>query len=102
MYQEAEYFILLTLWVDDFLWISDNYERAEVQMTKIMNQFKLKETHGKILGMNMEISDKGIFIHHEDYIKTMCAKYDLGEYKNQSVPISPGQELIKGNHNLKE
>jgi hypothetical protein len=32
----------------------------------------------------------------------MCAKYDLGEYKNQSVPISPGQELIKGNHDLKE
>jgi hypothetical protein len=100
--QGAGYFILLTLWVDDFLWISDDYERAETHMAKIKKQFKLKQTEGKILGMNMEFKDTGIFLYHADYIRTMCAKYDLGEFKSQSVPIVPGHELIRGNHDLKE
>jgi hypothetical protein len=95
-------FVLLALWVDDFIWITNNDAWAKPDLDLLFTTFRLKETHGKILGMNIEFVDSGIFISHGNYIATLLSKYNLEESMVKSIPINIGEEFVKGDTMLEE
>ena len=64
--------IIISLWVDDFI-ISYSHSLnalANEIITRLTPKLLLRETHGKLLGMELQQTDDAFYLSRENYIKT--------------------------------
>ena len=80
--------LLLILWVDDFLWIAPM--EAEDLLDKIKKIYKVRETFGRLLGMNISQDEDGIYINSHDYIERKAKEFGVNE---NSIPCRQPMDL---------
>jgi len=83
-YQWASgHLILLILWVDDFMFLAPETKEANEILQQVLGLYKIRETFGKILGMNIENGAGGIMITSEDYIARKGEEFGVNQH---SIP----------------
>jgi hypothetical protein len=101
-FRSGSTFIILALWVDDFAWVSNDNEKTEEILVELRKCYVVKETDGKLLGMELNYEKDGISITQTTYIEDKVKEFGLEDAKAVWTPMVAGQILERNSEEMKK
>lgn len=89
--------IIVSLYVDDSIYTSNNYEMFEGLKESTKRLFTMTDL-GKIryfLEVEVKSKNAGIFIHQQKYSKEILTRFVMDQYNKMCNPIVQGCKLTK-------
>ena len=89
IYSENEVIVLLALYVDDGLIVSNSKEKLDEVLMSLKREFQIVISDlNYYLGIQIDIlNDNSIFIHQTTYIRHVLEKFGMSECKTVKTPI---------------
>lgn len=87
--------LIVAIWVDDLLIASKDEKVARDFRYEMSKKFDMKD-EGKCtyyLGMNIEQTDQGIYVHQKRYAERILARFGLQDMATSSTPLPPKTAL---------
>jgi hypothetical protein len=94
--------LLVSLYVDDLIFTSNNLSLVEEFKNSMKKKFDMPDL-GKMryfLGVEVEQSQKGIFIHQQKYASEILARFGMDNCNKVCNPIVHGCKLIKNENGM--
>ena len=86
-YRRGDEYVLTCVWVDDFLWVETSKEFGENLLNQLFRKYKVKETFGKILGMEVTMVGEEIWLNQKDYIDGKTGEFGLNDGITVETPM---------------
>ncbi|TYK03493.1 putative mitochondrial protein [Cucumis melo var. makuwa] len=86
--QDSKVAIIL-VYMDNLIITGDHIDKARQIKQNLLVRFEMKEL-GELkhfLGLEMEYSEKGLFLGQQKYVKDLLQKYDMSDCKKISTPM---------------
>lgn len=99
MKSKDEKLIIIVIYVDDILVMCQDTEeilKFGKQLSKIFNVKDIGKLE-RCLGMDFIIDEKGILVHHKNYIEEILERFQMSDCNPVSTPLDPGTKLVKDN-----
>lgn len=88
--------IIIAVFVDDGLIVGEHKSTLEAVLASLKDNFSLtRQPLKKFLGMDIRISEKGIFLHQNAYIEIILKRYNMQDCKSAETPMQAGLQLEK-------
>ncbi|KAL0549968.1 hypothetical protein IC582_014463 [Cucumis melo] len=81
--------VIILVYVDDLIIIGDHIEEVRQIKQNLLVRFEMKKL-GELkhfLGLEMEYSEKGLFLGQQKYVKDLLQKYGVSDCKPISIPM---------------
>lgn len=89
--------MIIVVYVDDILVICQNTDEILKFGRQLSKIFNLRDI-GRLehcLGMDFDMGEKGILIHHKKYIEEILERFGLSECNPVSTPLDAGTKLVQ-------
>lgn len=88
--------VYLLLYVDDGLILSKSKDSLNTVMQELKQNFEIKQCDSNnFVGLQIEKSEKYVFIHQSKYIERLLYKYNMQDANCNNIPVSPHTILEK-------
>lgn len=89
--------VLVALYVDDLIIAAKNYNTLNTIKNKLSNLYKVKDLGiiKNFLGIEIKLSDDGIWIGQSDYCQKVLSLFGMSDSKPVSTPMESNVKLMK-------
>ncbi|CAL8134718.1 unnamed protein product [Orchesella dallaii] len=86
--------VILAIFVDDGMIFGERKSVLEAVLSSIEDNFSLtRQPLKKFLGMEIDVSRKGIFVHQKSYVEATLKRFAMENCKPISIPMAAGLQL---------